>query len=248
MLTKLTDGQLGWIEAIITQFDSPFAFTRTEASDIVTPCVLGDFGDSLRIHHCFSKEAFTKDKFEYAWERVLTLCGVPATLAPRGNPGHDITIAGVKFSLKTQANKGISRSRLHISKFMELGKGQWGDNETDLIGLRDQFFKHMESYERILVLRTIARPPEDWEYELTEIPKSLLERAKDGTFRMMTNSKQFPKPGYCYVYDEETHQPLFELYFDGGTERKLQIKNIDIEQCTVHARWIFPDLELQSEG
>ena len=103
-LWDLTDGQIGWIETVVEQFHKPASFQRSADSDLINACVLQDFWDALRIHHYFSKEAFTKDKFEYAFERVLNLCEIPATLAPRGNPGHDITIRGVPFSLKTQAN------------------------------------------------------------------------------------------------------------------------------------------------
>jgi hypothetical protein len=69
--------------------------------------------------------------FEYAFERILNLCEIPAALAPRGHPSHDITIRGVPFSLKTQADQGISHHSLHISKFMELGSGTWTDQEED---------------------------------------------------------------------------------------------------------------------
>ena len=31
----------------------------------------------------------------------------------------------------------------------------------------------------------------------------------------------------------------YQLYFDGGTERKLQIKNLRKDLCTVHATWVF---------
>jgi hypothetical protein len=168
-------------------------------------------------------------------------------LARKGNPGHDITIGSVKFSLKTQANKGISRKSVYISKFMELGKGQWGDDEQDLIGLREQFFSHMKFYDRILVLRTVSKAPDGWEYELVEIPKALLQQASGGTLRMMHGSTQNPKPGYCDVRDSNG-DPLFQLYFDGGTERKLQIKGINIENCIVHARWSFPASDLVTEG
>jgi hypothetical protein len=107
-LRDLTDGQIGWIETVVEQFHKPASFQCSADSDLSNACVLQDFGDALRIHHCFSKEPFTKDKFEYAFECVLNLYEIPATLAPRGNAGHDITIRAVPFSLKTQANKGIS--------------------------------------------------------------------------------------------------------------------------------------------
>jgi type II restriction enzyme len=77
-----------------------------------------------------------------------------------------------------------------------------------------------------------------WRYELVEIPKSLLEKAAGGRLEMMHGSKQSPKPGYCHVTDE-TGRVMFQLYFDGGTERKLQIKKLDKSLCTVHAEWKF---------
>ncbi len=213
----------------------------------MSECLLQQIGDGLRLHHCFSKEPFSKDKFEYLMERAAGLCGIKAELAPKGNPGHDITIRNQRFSLKTQANKGLSRKAAHISKFMELGKGRWSDTEEDLIGLLEQFFAHMKSYDRILVLRTLSKAPSKWEYELIEIPKTLLERAKYGQLVMEHKSSQLPKPGYCYVNDASGGL-LFKLYFDGGGERKLQIKAINISKCIVHATWSFPSEELVPEA
>jgi type II restriction enzyme len=246
LLPELSESQLGWIEEIVKQFRKAHRYERDENSNIVSPCLLEEIGDALRLHHCFSREPFSKDKFEYLLERASNNCGLRAELARKGNPGHDITISGVKFSLKTQANKGISRKSVYISKFMELGKGQWGDDEKDLRGLREQFFSHMKSYDRILVLRTVSKAPGGWEYELVEIPKALLQRASGGKLRMMHSSTQHPKPGYCDVRDSKGAL-LFQLYFDGGTERKLQIKGINIEGCTVHARWSFPADDLVTE-
>ena len=238
-LTALTDGQIGWIETVAHQFHKPAHFRRLPESDLVNDCILQDFGDALRIHHCFSKEPFTKDKFEYAFERVLNLCGIPAMLAPRGNPGHDIMINGIRFSLKTQADRGITVGHLHISKFMELGRGMWTDKNEDLIGLRAQFFRHMESYDRILSLRRLpATATYAWHYELVEIPKSPLQEARTGTLRMLHRSRQSPKPGYWDVVDA-LGEKKFQLYFDGGTERKLQIRRLEKACCIVHAEWLF---------
>jgi hypothetical protein len=238
-LTELTDGQLGWVQTVVEQFHKPASFERSPDSDLITDCVLQDFGDALRIHHCFSREAFTKDKFEYALERVLNLCEIPATLASRGNPGHDITIHGLPFSLKTQANKGISHRFLHISKFMELGRGKWTDQEEDFRGLREQFFRHLEAYERILSLRRLRRTRTyTWHYELVEIPKSLLLESRNAVLRIMHQSQQFPKPAYYDVTDA-TGESKFQLYFDAGGERKLQIKGLKKIYCRVHAEWRF---------
>ena len=237
-LSGLSASQQAALLTIVEQFERRFEFYRKPDSDLVSDCVLREFGDTLRVHHCFSAEAFTKDKFEYALERVLNFCKIPARRAARGNPGHDITIRDVPVSLKTQADAGIKTGFIHISKFMELGKGQWGDNVEDLRGLRDRFFNHMRSYDRILTLRRL-RYPGVHHYELVEIPKELLLEAEHGQLTMMTKSTQNPKPGYCTVMTARGSM-AFQLYFDGGTERKLQIRLIDKSLCIVHATWQFP--------
>ena len=243
-ISDLTTSQLEVVEKIIKQFSSPYlVLERNEISDIITNDVLLDIGDTLRIHHCFSYEPFTKDKFEYALERTLNNFGTTAYLAPTGNPGHDIEINGVKVSLKTQADKNIREEKLHISKFMELGKGIWSDDPKDLENLLGRFLGHMTGYDRIFSLRCLQRGPNIWKYELVEIPKALLSEARFGTLRMMNNSSQMPKPGYCDVFDE-TGEIKFQLYFDGGSERKLQIKNLKKKLCIVHGTWSFERISI----
>lgn len=237
-LPKLGVEQLSFIQSVVDRLSQPFTFNRNEQSDLVTAPVLRDFGDLLRVHHVMSAESLSKDRFEYALEKVLNDCGIPAKRSSRGNPGHDLTIRDVPFSLKTEASKNIKETAVHISKFMEMGKGQWTDQLEDLDGLRDRFFNHMKSYERILTLRRLPRDGHHF-YELVEIPKALLLEAEHGEMEMMFGSRQMPKPGYCTVTDE-FGRVKFQLYFDGGTERKLQIKALDKGLCIVHATWSFP--------
>lgn len=243
-LTTLSGSQLAWMEGVIKQFAIEPELQRNPASDLISDCVLAMFGDALQIHHCFSTEALSKDRFEYAFNRVLNQCGIPSALADKCHPGHDLTIRGVPFSLKTQADRSIRADLLHISKFMELGKGQWV-TEQDLLGLRDRFFRHMESYERVLQLRRITDREELQQYELVEIPKALLLRSANCDPVMMHASPQNPKPGKCTV--EEDGEVLFELYFDGGTERKLQIRRLRKDLCTVHAEWRIRRIPLSTE-
>ena len=232
--SALTPSQTGWVAAVIRQFHLPHEFWRKDDSDFVTPVVLEKLGDALRIHHAFSRQALSKDRFEFALERSLNQAGIRAELVQnRTNRGHDITIAGVPVSLKTQADKGIRRDSLHISKFMELGKGAW-----ELPLLRDSYIQHMKSYERIFQFRQLQPGPESYLYELVEIPKSLMLEGKNAQLVIQTRSHQTPKPGYGYVYDAEG-KIKFALYFDGGTERKLQIKKIRKELCIVHSTWRF---------
>lgn len=156
---------------------------------------------------------------------------------PWGQPSFDISINDFTISLKTEAGKSIKEGFVHISKFMELGKGKWGNEKSDLVGLRERFFKHMKGYQRIFILRCLNQGTPRWHYELVEIPNSLLLKAEGGELEMKHESKQSPKPGYCHVRDGKNL--LFQLYFDGGTERKLQIKNLEKRQCTLVAEWYF---------
>lgn len=240
-LPTLSNYRLRVIEKVVGVFRAPIEFQRHESSKLITPQVLQDFGDILRLHHAFSREPFSKDKFEYALERVLVDSKVKAQLAPRGARGYDIEIKGERYSLKTEAAKAIKVERIHISKFMELGGGQWGSDPNDLVGLREQFLTNLRGLERILTLRALKKGDPIYKYELIEIPKELLVRAENGHLEMKTESSQNPKPGYCYV--DEDGKMLFSLYFDGGGERKLQIKGLRKDLCVVHGVWEFPPLK-----
>lgn len=242
-IPELSEYRLELVERVVSVFSQPWEVYRAPDSDIISDGSLVDFGDVLRLHHSFSREPFSKDKFEFALETVLNASSVAAQLAPRGTRGYDLSIAGQKLSLKTEAAKGIRLNKLHISKFMELGGGQWGDNPDDLIGLRQQFLDNLAGINRILVLRALQKGSPDYLYELVEIPKSLLEMAKDGHFEMRMESRQYPKPGYCFV--EKNGKALFSLYFDGGGERKLQIKGLMKGSCIVHATWRFEEPQQQ---
>lgn len=238
-IRNLTPSQTAWIANVVEKFGMSKHFQRDPSSSLITSQILEDIGDTLRIHHAFSREPFSKDKFEYALERIAKECGFDAKLAPRGNPGYDIEINGERFSLKTEAAAKIRINKIHISKFMELGGGRWEDNPEDLLGLREQFFEHMKQYQRIIVLRKLPDAALGPRYELVEIPKSLLLEAKHGEFEMKLGSTQKgAKPGYCYVPRKEGALH-FALYFDGGGERKLQIKNLNKALCTIHAEWVF---------
>jgi Type II site-specific deoxyribonuclease len=236
-LPGLSNYHVVLIHQMVGVFRSERNFTKAVDSDLVAGTILDDFGDVLRIHHCFSKEPFSKDKFEYALEKVTQESGIPASLSMRGQRGFDITIRGDRFSLKTEAASKISTKSIHISKFMELGGGHWGDSPKDLEGLRQQFLTNLSAVQRILTLRALRKGTPDYCYELVEIPKPLLLKATHGRLEMKMDSSQYPKPGYCYV--EEDGTPLFKLYFDGGGERKLQIKSLQKSLCTVHATWTF---------
>lgn len=239
LLRLLTPSQRDWIKSVIAQLQLPHTFQRAPSSDWINEDVLQRMGDALRVHHALSRQPLSKDRFEYAFERALILSGIPAALvASRTNRGNDITIAGVPVSLKTEAAANIKSDLIHISKWMELGKGLW-----ELPRLRDAFLTHMKSYDRIFTLRCLKAKAPQYFYELVEIPKALLLEAASCHFQLMKDSRQKPKPGYGYVYGPN-RQLKYALYFDAGTERKLQIRSLKKDLCRVHATWAFESTPL----
>jgi transcriptional regulator with XRE-family HTH domain len=233
-LKKLTPSQRKWVKLTIAAFDLPKDFQRAADSDVVNQVLLEHLGDQLLSHHATSRQALSKDRFEFAFEAALNEAGIPSQLVQsRTNRGHDIMIGDTPVSLKTEAAANIREETIYISKWMELGKGTW-----ELPILRDLFLEHVQNYERIFTLRCLSNKPTKIWYELVEIPKVLLLEALTCDFEVKTDSRQNPQPGYGYVRDV-TGQLNFSLYFDGGSERKLQIKGLRKDLCKVHAVWIF---------
>jgi type II restriction enzyme len=112
-IPELTAGQLHWIQRVVTVYSAEHKFIL-DKSDLFDEMTIQNFGDAMRVHHSFSSEPFTKDKFEYVLVKVLNLSGHTGKLAPKGNPGHDATVDGVQLSLKTQADKNsVISASLH---------------------------------------------------------------------------------------------------------------------------------------
>jgi len=240
----MNDGQLGLVAMIVDTFSQPMDAWHNKYSDVVDAAMLEAFGDFLKLHHSLSSAYLDKTRFETALERILNQLGRRAKRpTSQTNRGHDITIDGEKWSLKTQGDKKIKEDMLFISKYMELGGGNWGSNDiADIDGLRNQFLRHLDGYDRIFQLRYFHRHAtnrtESHKYELVEIPKTLMSEARIGTLTWAKRSKTTPRCAYCDV-TESNGETKYRLYFDGGGERKLQIKNLHKSHCVVHASWEF---------
>lgn len=223
------------VNTVNAYLDQGTLFRRNPNSDLISDQVLIQIGDRLIAHHAASRQNLSKDRFEYAFEYALKSAGINAYLETNPtNRGHDITINGVPVSLKTQADKSIKEGYIHISKMMELGGGAW-----ELPRLRDLFIEHLQGYQRIFTFRCLSKDPKHLKYELVEIPHSLMMEAQTNCqFESMVNSTQNPQPGYGRVFDPHGNLK-YELYFDGGGERKLQIKKLRKDLCFVHATWEF---------
>lgn len=239
-LARLRPKQREAIERMVDAFLDGSSATANPSSDFMTQEFADEFCDTLRVHHMGTLQPLSKDKFEFALVETFKRVGIPARKTDGGTfPGQDIWVDDVPWSCKTEAAAAIRADQLHISKFKELGKGAW-QTEADLVALRQTMFDHLTKYDRIMVLRCLSRVATEgagtvFQYEVVEIPKDLLLMAADFPINFNA-SKQNPVPASCWVRDENG-AVLFELYFDGGTERKLQVRKIRKDACVVHGEF-----------
>jgi type II restriction enzyme len=238
----LTHHQREFVGRIVGALTTPVAAWRNPRSDVATEQFVELMSDVLRGHHISSSKALGKEHFEHALAGILVELKHDAELSPMTFAGADLKVDGIPWSLKTQADMAIKDDLIHVSKFMELGKGRWED-EGDLAALRDRMLVHMKGYQRIFTLRHLSgarsrRETGEHHYELVEIPKALLEEASGRRCVMTLKSSQTPKPGTCTVRRKDG-TVAFELYFDGGTERKLQVRKLRKDLCVLHATWRF---------
>lgn len=231
---RLTLSQQARMRKAIVAFGAQANFERNPNSDLINDAVLHSLGDRLIEHHSGSRQALSKDRFEFAFELALLEGGIPSELAKsRTNRGHDLTIGGVPVNLKTEAAASIKENLIHISKWMELGKGEW-----DIDAQRQQFLSHLANYARIFVLRRLRTMASTVKYELVEIPKNLMLECVKSPIELARQTTQITMPGYVRVQDGNGGVK-YELYFDAGSERKLQVKKLRKDLCVVHATWTF---------
>jgi len=178
-LEALTPTQLDLVRNVVAKLSTTTNGYRNPDSDFISEAALNHIGDALLAHHSMAQRPLSKESFEHALEGTLRRAGHDAVLAKRGNPGHDLTVDGVAVSLKTQADAAIKADVLHISKFMKLDSGAW-----ELPLLRDQFFAHMNSYQRIFQFRCHRQGSTGDLYQLVEIPKSLLQEGANATLEL----------------------------------------------------------------
>src|SRR2546423_825659 len=124
-LSKMNDAQLGVLSIVIDAFEQPIEAKRFD-SDFVDDRFLVAFGDLLKLHHSLSSDYLDKCRFEAGLERIMNALGHSAKRPEsKTNPGHDITVDGVRWSLKTEGARKIRQSYVKVGKYMELGGGKW---------------------------------------------------------------------------------------------------------------------------
>lgn len=139
--------------------------------------------------------------------------------------------------MKTEAAKGIKADKITISKFTEARWIQQAATLEELAaGVRTRIPAHLEHYDRILVLRARELSDTRLLYEIVEIPRDLLRRVETLTaVDFTTRTRQGGSTGKVTVGG----LPAFTVRLD-GSDGKISLVDVMIDQCVRHAQWIIP--------
>lgn len=212
--------------------------TVNPESGLVTPRFAANFRNRLLIHHATSDAKLTKKAFEYAFKGACEADGKTGFITVSDTlPGVDVTIDGVRFSLKTEAAKAIKAEQITISK---LSEARWIQQQTTLDALAKEAAiripAHLDHYDRILVLRVRELPGVRLQYEIVEIPHELLRRVS--TLTVADFSPRTAQSGSSARVNVGG-TTAFTLRLD-GSDGKITIAGLQIAFCLRHAFWIIP--------
>lgn len=212
-----------------------------EDTDIVVARFAKNFKTRLQIHHATTREKFKKKSFEYAFQEACRAAGWPATITASGTfAGNDVTVKGVRYSLKTEASAGIMNNAITISKFAEAA---WIRDCRTSQDFRDKCVAKVEThighYDRILVLRAFSvNNDQAVRYDLLEIPRSLFE-AISNLLPEDFGPRTTKGGSSAKVNIDGKH--AFSIRLDGSVE-KITISSIKTSYCKQHASWTVPIL------
>lgn len=211
--------------------------TVNTESDILSSDFLADFKKRLCLYHVMHVEKLSKKAFEYLFLRASQAAGREAVLiSGPTNPGKDIVVDGIDYSLKTEAADGINEKAITISKLME---ARWiRECRTQADFSRETLARvgeHLSKYSRILMLRAFSIPS-SIRYDLVEIPVELLmqiSRLTPDDFGQRTAS------GGSSADVKIGGEKLFCIRLDGSVE-KVTIASLLVSACVFHGSWVVP--------
>lgn len=212
--------------------------TVNPTSDFLTPDLAAALGSQLLMHHATHEEKLNKKTFEYIIKYACEAAGQRVILNTNPTlPAEDLRINGTKFSLKTQADKGIKAGAVYVQKLME---ARWIRDCTTPDELtnaaRQKVGAHLAHYERMLVLRAFDVSGDGYRYELVEVPLQVLRLVSSLPDRAFSAKNKAGSSG-ADVCDERGI--AFRVLLDGSVE-KVRVFNLRIDRCVVHASWHIP--------
>lgn len=248
-LDPLSMRQLETVASMIKSLHIPVQFTSGTGVGIVDVSFAEEMSNLLSLHHSHHEAPLNKKPFEYAMKRCLIAQGHDeADLNPApGESAYDVFGNGERWSLKTEAAKGLSPTQVKIEKFSE---ARWVREATTAercaIEVRERLPRHMDGYDRILVLRAETRP-DSFIYTLEEVPtKMLLDCFTSATPQMFTKKDRGGKPGISFGADflhPANGDKVFRMLLDSSVEKvRLWYQT---RYCIRHGSWTVsrPDVD-----
>ena len=208
-------------------------------SNLLVPKFVDDFSSRLIVHHAVHDDKLTKKSFEFAFKSACVASGWNAVITgDPTNPGSDIVVNGVQFSLKTEAARSIKKRYITISKLMEARWIRNCQSKQDIAHeASTNISAHLEQYERIIMLRSFDFEPNFVNYDLIEIPKRILfaniSKLKMHDFSDITRNGSSRADIFL------DGKRVFSLRLDGSVE-KITISNLDVDFCNHHGSWKIP--------
>lgn len=238
-VAKLTPIQTHILAEMAESMIGSFSEVIEQGSDLLAPEFVDHFVNRLRMHHATHYERFNKKAFEYAFHASALYAGKKSSIVnDPTNPGADVIVDGVPFSLKTEAAAGIHDGQITISKLME---ARW---IRECLSLEDfarettkRVVAHLQKYSRIIMLRSFSLSPTLVRYKLIEIPVKLLLMTGDlkpGDFKERTQNGSSSAAVYLNIPGE--HLKAFSVRLDGSVE-KVTISGLLSSLCILHGTW-----------
>jgi hypothetical protein len=243
VLAQLTPRRRALLLRMAEALTAP-AIVQRHDSDLVDDAFSDTLANSLLLHHAIHEEPLNKESFEYVMKGSAEAGGHFAELNPgRGTGTWDIRVDDQRWSLKTEAAKGISPRTVKIEKLMEARWVRECSNPAKCASaVRAQIPAHMGGYDRILVLRAFRLPGGAMRYDLVETPKELLlERLS--TVPPAVFTKEGAKESYGANIDDEDGRRVFRILLDSSVE-KIRIW-FNLECCRPHGSWTVQSADIQ---
>jgi len=237
-----TPYQQSLFEKLNQAFTKKVDFWTNPESDLVSPVFESTFRTRLLYHHVVTDEVLNKKSFEYAFRDASRLAGKKAELHPiKTASGYDVCIDDVRFSLKTEAEDGISKTKIHISKLRECAFLRYveGSFEKLIEEISKYVMPLFDCYDRVLNLRIFrGKGLHTISYNLIEIPKGMFLAIGE---LKPTDFSPFLKTHGTSAVVKYKGQPAFTLRFDGSDE-KITISGLRVDLCITHSTWNIPVL------
>ena len=220
------------------------AVIQRHDSDLVDDAFSETLANSLLLHHAIHEEPLNKESFEYVMKGCAEAGGHFAELNPgRGTGTWDVRVDDGRWSLKTEAARGISARTVKIEKLMEARWVRECSNPAKCASaVRTQIPAHMGGYDRILVLRAFRQTAGVMRYDLIEPPKELLLE-KLSTVPAAVFTKEGAKESYGANIDDQEGRRVFRILLDSSVE-KIRIW-FNVEWCRPHGSWTVQSADIQ---